>query len=260
MTSWEVYHCLVQFKKNKHKTTKSLPTCYHFLQFKRNRHTMTMRKEVHCHLMQFKKNKHKTTISLLAHHCLLQPKKTTSLLAHHCFLQPKKTTSLLARHCLLQPKKKNHKMMTSQKACCCLLQPKAKNHKTMMSREAHGCLLQLKKKTTIRWWASRLILTCRCLLQFKQKQNNTEDNDEPWGSSSSSVNIRNPNCFFSMPTHIQIQGWCFLPILVQKQVVVGNKVKDRHYNKLPNSLLMDHIFGMFSFLTSLPTSHFLNFL
>jgi hypothetical protein len=140
------------------------------------------------------------------------------------------------------------------------LQPNAKNHKTMMSWEAHGYLLQLKEKTTRRWWASRLVLTCRCLLQFKQKQKNTEDNDEPWGLSSSSINIKNPTCSSSMPTHIQIGGWCFLPSLVQKQAVVGYKVKDRHYNKLPNSLFMDHIFGMFSFLTSLPTFHFLNFL
>jgi hypothetical protein len=42
-----------------------------------------------------KKKNQEMTMSLLAHYCLLQPKKNqhktmTSLLAHHYFLQPKK--------------------------------------------------------------------------------------------------------------------------------------------------------------------------
>jgi hypothetical protein len=41
---------------------------------------------------------------------------------------------------------------------------------------------------------------------------------------------------------------------------MGYMLKDHHFNKLPNSLFMDHIFGMFSILTSLPTSHFVDLL
>jgi hypothetical protein len=41
---------------------------------------------------------------------------------------------------------------------------------------------------------------------------------------------------------------------------MGNKLKDHHYNKLPNFFFMDHIFEMFSFLTSLLTSYFFDFL
>jgi hypothetical protein len=41
---------------------------------------------------------------------------------------------------------------------------------------------------------------------------------------------------------------------------MGSKPKEHHYSKLPNFLFMVHIFRVFSFLTSLPTSHFLDFL
>jgi len=78
--------------------------------------------------------------------------------------------------------------------------------------------------------------------------------------SSSFVNIKHLVGFSSMPTHIQTRGWSFLPTLIQKQVIMGSRLKEHHYNKLPNSFFMDHIFKVFSYLTSLPTSHFLDFL
>jgi hypothetical protein len=93
----------------------------------------------------------------------------------------------------------------------------------------------------------------------RKKQKNKEDDDEPKGSSSSSINIKHLAGSSLVPTHIQIRGWSFLPALVQKQVVVGNSLKNHHFNKLC-FLFMNHIFGMFSFLNSLPTSHFLDFL
>ncbi len=63
-----------------------------------------------------------------------------------------------------------------------------------------------------------------------------------------------------MPTHIQTGGWSFLPTPIQKQAALGSGLKEHHYSRLQNSLLMDQIFRVFSFLTSLPTSHFLDFL
>jgi hypothetical protein len=94
----------------------------------------------------------------------------------------------------------------------------------------------------------------------EKKRKTTKDDDEPRGSSSSFANMKHLTSFSLMPTHIQIGGWSFLPALVQKQAIVGYMLKDHHYNKLPNTLLMDHIFGVFSFLTSLLMSHILDFL
>jgi hypothetical protein len=74
------------------------------------------------------------------------------------------------------------------------------------------------------------------------------------------VYIKHPTGSSLVSTHIQIGGWSFLPTLVQKQAMVGYMLKNHHDNKLPNILFMDHIFGVFSFLISLLTSHFLDFL
>ncbi len=212
---------------------------------------MTRSQEARHRFLQPKKKHQKTTMNLLAHCHLLQFKKKK-------YKNQKRTTSLPAHHHLLQPKKKNQKMMKSQEAHRHLLQPKKKNQKMMMSQEACHCLLQPKKKKLRNNDKSRGSLLSSTTQEKKQK--NIENDDKPRGSLSYFVNIKHPIGSSSMPTHIQIRGWSFLLDPVQKQGVVGNKLKDRHYNKLPNSFLMDHILGMFSFLTSLPTSHFLDFL
>ncbi len=69
--------------------------------------------------------------------------------------------------------------------------------------------------------------------------------------TSSSINIKHLHGSFLVPTHIQTRGWSFLLALIQKQATMEYMLKDHHYNKLPNSFLME---------ISLPTSHFLNFL
>ncbi len=100
------------------------------------------------------------------------------------------------------------------------------------------------------------LLVCGCLLQLKKKTQKTIHG----GSSSSFININHMVGSFSMPTHIHVGGWSFLLVQIQKYAAVEFMLKEHHYSKLPNSLLMDHIFLVFSFLTSLPTSHFLDFL
>jgi hypothetical protein len=105
--------------------------------------------------------------------------------------------------------------------------------------------------------------TCLDLLSSSTIQEKTKKHRRQWWARRLVIifcKYKKPDLLLlNAHTHID-RGWCFFPTLVQKQVVIGHKVKDHHYNKLPNSLRMDHILGMFSFLTSLPTSHFLNFL